>query len=222
MPEERRPRHRRGTWRGYASSDRGAADRACAPARPLALGVALAGCGWALNRGQGVAGPSGQQAAVLPQVTRAPAAPAVAPPTARPPPPPCRRPTARPHGDAAPLSIATLRGGDYPGSEIIVDQVLPAGSNYSRQMVSYRSEGLKIQALMTVPRGQRPRPAGRWSSSITASSRPSSTRRRATTSPTSTPSPATATSCSCRTTGGTAARRAAPAGRTARRITWWT
>jgi dipeptidyl aminopeptidase/acylaminoacyl peptidase len=114
---------------------------------------------------QGVAGPSGQQQAVLPQVTQAPA-PAVAQatavpaatvvPTAVPTAAPTAAPTATPH----PLSIATLRQGDYPGSEIVVDQVLPAGSTYSRQMVSYRSEGLKIQALMTVPRG--PRPPSGW------------------------------------------------------------
>lgn len=137
-----------------------------APLALLALGVALAGCELGAQppaQRQGVAGPSGQQQAVLPQVTQvtqaqAPA-PAVAPPTAAPTatavPAHTAAPTATPH----PLSIATLRGGDYPGSEITVDQVLPAGSNYSRQMVSYRSEGLKIQALMTVPRGQRP-PSG--------------------------------------------------------------
>jgi uncharacterized protein len=50
-----------------------------------------------------------------------------------------------------PLSIESLRVGSYPGSELTVEQELPNGSNYSRRIVSYRSEGLKIYALLTVP-----------------------------------------------------------------------
>jgi dipeptidyl aminopeptidase/acylaminoacyl peptidase len=47
----------------------------------------------------------------------------------------------------------------YPGSDLVVEQELESGSNYSRRIVSYRSEGLKIYALLTVPFGQSP-PAG--------------------------------------------------------------
>lgn len=50
-----------------------------------------------------------------------------------------------------PLSIESLRNGEYPGSDFVVEQELPNGSNYSRKIVSYRSEGLKIYALLTVP-----------------------------------------------------------------------
>lgn len=50
-----------------------------------------------------------------------------------------------------PLSIEALRIGEYPGSDLVVEEELPNGSNYKRQIVSYQSEGLKIYALLTVP-----------------------------------------------------------------------
>jgi dipeptidyl aminopeptidase/acylaminoacyl peptidase len=59
-----------------------------------------------------------------------------------------------------PLSIAALRAGDYPGSDLMVEQTLSPGSNYSRQIVSYKSEGLKIYALLTIPNGTPPE--GGW------------------------------------------------------------
>lgn len=59
-----------------------------------------------------------------------------------------------------PLSIEVLRNGDYPGSDIIIEQTLSPGSNYERYIGSYKSEGLKIYALLTVPNGDPP--AGGW------------------------------------------------------------
>lgn len=50
-----------------------------------------------------------------------------------------------------PLSIESLRRGEYPGSDLTLEQELPNGSNYKRSIVSYKSEGLKIYALLTVP-----------------------------------------------------------------------
>jgi dipeptidyl aminopeptidase/acylaminoacyl peptidase len=73
-----------------------------------------------------------------------------------PPPEPTPVPTPTP---PHPLSIAALRARDYSGSELAVEQTLAPGPNYSRQIVSYRSEGLKIYALLTSPRGARP-PSG--------------------------------------------------------------
>lgn len=58
------------------------------------------------------------------------------------------------------LSIAALRKGDYAGTDLVVEQVLAPGSNYSRRIVSYRSEGFKNYALLTVPNG--PKPATGW------------------------------------------------------------
>jgi dipeptidyl aminopeptidase/acylaminoacyl peptidase len=55
-----------------------------------------------------------------------------------------------------PLSIEAMRQRQYPGSDIVIEQTLAPGSNYNRYYVSYLSEGLKIYALLTVPRGKKP------------------------------------------------------------------
>lgn len=49
-----------------------------------------------------------------------------------------------------------MRERAYPGSEIAIEQTLQPGSNYSRYIASYRSEGLKINALLTIPNGEKP------------------------------------------------------------------
>jgi dienelactone hydrolase len=56
-----------------------------------------------------------------------------------------------------PLSIEFMRKQDYPGSDITIEQTLAPGANYNQYIVSYKSEGLKIYALMTVPMGQKPK-----------------------------------------------------------------
>jgi dipeptidyl aminopeptidase/acylaminoacyl peptidase len=53
-----------------------------------------------------------------------------------------------------------MRARSYPGSAFTVRQTLRAGGNYSRQVVSYQSDGLRINALLTVPRGTPPK--GGW------------------------------------------------------------
>ena len=58
------------------------------------------------------------------------------------------------------LTIESLRRGTYPGSDFVVEETLSPGSNYDRYIVSYQSEGNKIFALLTVPRGTKP--AGGW------------------------------------------------------------
>lgn len=55
-----------------------------------------------------------------------------------------------------PLSIEALRNGEYPGSDLIIEQELAPGSNYQRYIVSYKSEGLKQFALLTVPNADPP------------------------------------------------------------------
>lgn len=55
-----------------------------------------------------------------------------------------------------PLTIDYLRRRDYPGSQITIESTLPRGANYDRYLASYLSDGLKIYALLTVPRGERP------------------------------------------------------------------
>src|SRR5215216_44071 len=55
-----------------------------------------------------------------------------------------------------PLQIDAMRARQYPGSDIVIEQTLDPGGNYSRYYVSYLSDGLKIYALMTIPNGQKP------------------------------------------------------------------
>jgi len=59
-----------------------------------------------------------------------------------------------------PLSIESLKKGEYPGSDIAIEQTLEPGSNYQRYIASYKSDGLKIYAFLTVPNGDPP--AGGW------------------------------------------------------------
>lgn len=55
-----------------------------------------------------------------------------------------------------PLMIEALKSGEYPGSDIVIEQELGAKPNYSQYIVSYRSDGLKIYALLTIPKGDVP------------------------------------------------------------------
>jgi len=53
----------------------------------------------------------------------------------------------------SPLSIEYMRQQKYPGSDIVIEETLSPGSNYDRYIASYKSDGLKIYALLTVPQG---------------------------------------------------------------------
>lgn len=55
-----------------------------------------------------------------------------------------------------PLQIEIERQKQYPGSDLKIEQTLDPGSNYSRYIASYRSEGLKIYGLLTVPNREKP------------------------------------------------------------------
>ena len=55
-----------------------------------------------------------------------------------------------------PLSVAYMREAEHPGSDIVIEQQLEPGVNYSRYLASYLSEGNKIYALLTVPMGEKP------------------------------------------------------------------
>ncbi len=56
-----------------------------------------------------------------------------------------------------PLTIESMRQRTYPGSAITFEQTLAPGANYKKYIVSYRSDGLKIYALMTIPTGAKPK-----------------------------------------------------------------
>jgi dipeptidyl aminopeptidase/acylaminoacyl peptidase len=55
-----------------------------------------------------------------------------------------------------PLAIEYMRQQTYPGSEVTIEGSLQPGANYDRYIASYLSEGFRIDALLTVPRGQMP------------------------------------------------------------------
>ena len=94
-----------------------------------------------------------------PPGTQTPTASATATATATATPTQTPSPTALPTLTATPmhpLSIDYMRDQAYPGSEIIIEQTLEPGVNYNRYIASYRSEDLKIFALLTVPFGEKP------------------------------------------------------------------
>jgi dipeptidyl aminopeptidase/acylaminoacyl peptidase len=89
------------------------------------------------------------------------------PPTTPPPvstatPGPTSTPTVTPSATATPtptlhpLAIDSMRQRIYPGSDITIVESLPPGANYSRAIASYESEGLRINALLTIPFGEPP------------------------------------------------------------------
>ena len=137
--------------------------------------------------------------------------PTPAPPTATP------EPTATfPSQDPYPLQIEVMRQQSYPGSEIVIEQTLAPGSNYSRYVVSYLSDGYKIYALMTVPNG--PKPATGWPAIIFNHGYIPPAQYRTTERYVAyvwMRSPAAATSSSSPTTAATAVRRGRPRAPTA-------
>jgi len=65
-----------------------------------------------------------------------------------------------PNQELHPLAIEAMREREYPGSNIVIEQELADGSNYKRYIASYKSDGLKIFGLLTVPDGSPP--TGGW------------------------------------------------------------
>ncbi len=125
----------------------------------LLLALMLAACG-----GETFVEDGGDAPPVEPTSAVIAAAPTLAPtattaPTATPLPTATATATAVPTATATPLnplSIEAMRQGSYPGSEIQIVQKLAPGSNYQRYIASYESEGNTINALLTVPNGEKP------------------------------------------------------------------
>jgi dienelactone hydrolase len=55
-----------------------------------------------------------------------------------------------------PLMVEYMRQQEYPGSDIVIEETLAPGANYNRYIASYRSDGYKIYALLTIPFGVKP------------------------------------------------------------------
>lgn len=56
-----------------------------------------------------------------------------------------------------PMAIDYMKSQTYPGSEIQIEQNLPDRANYKQYIASYKSQHLKIYALLTVPIGDKPK-----------------------------------------------------------------
>jgi dipeptidyl aminopeptidase/acylaminoacyl peptidase len=102
--------------------------------------------------------------AALPSTTWTPAPSATATPTLTATPSATLTVTPTPTPTLHPLMIDTLRSREYPGSDIVIEETLEPGVNYSRYLTSYQSDGLKIYALLTVPNDERP--ASGWPSIV--------------------------------------------------------
>lgn len=62
-----------------------------------------------------------------------------------------------PTAETFPLQIEEMRKKNYSGSDIQIEEQLGNGSNYKQYVVSYKSDGLKIYALLTVPLTEMPK-----------------------------------------------------------------
>ncbi len=59
-------------------------------------------------------------------------------------------------GSANPMEIKAMRQREYPGSDVVIEKTLTPASKYDQYISSYMSDGLKIYALLTVPKGRKP------------------------------------------------------------------
>lgn len=59
-----------------------------------------------------------------------------------------------------PMEIEEMRRREYPGSTLVIEQTLSEKTNYKQFIASYKSEGLKIFGLLTIPKGETPK--GGW------------------------------------------------------------
>jgi fermentation-respiration switch protein FrsA (DUF1100 family) len=99
-------------------------------------------------------------AAPLPSSTAPPSAPPTAEPSATASRTPTLTITQTPTPTLHPMDIRALRQQEYPGSEIVIEEELERGVNYSRYYAHYLSDGLKIYGLLTIPDGEMP--PGGW------------------------------------------------------------
>lgn len=55
-----------------------------------------------------------------------------------------------------PLMISEMRQRQYSGSDMTIEETLSPAGSFNQYIASYRSDGLKIYGLLTVPRGNKP------------------------------------------------------------------
>lgn len=59
--------------------------------------------------------------------------------------------------DLNPLTIEAMRKKDYPGSELVIEEIFSDGFDYYQYVASYKSDGFKIYGLLTVPAAEKPK-----------------------------------------------------------------
>ncbi len=98
-----------------------------------------------------------QPPSATPTTTPTPSTTPTPPPTATATqtPTPTETPTITPTPEH-PLMIEVMRRESYPGSQMVVEQVLEQGDNYERYIASYESDGNTIYGLLTKPLEPKP------------------------------------------------------------------
>lgn len=115
----------------------------------LAGCLVLAACGQATPPAGALPTPLIEQVTLTPEPSNTPTLAFTATPSA-----PVETPTPSP--TLHPLTIASMRAGDYPGSTLVIEKELTETYAYRRYIASYYSEGLKQYGLLTVPKGEKP------------------------------------------------------------------
>ena len=64
--------------------------------------------------------------------------------------------TVTPKEELHPMSIRYLRSQEFSGGDFVIERQLANGTNYKQYIASYRSEGLKVFGLLTVPLADKP------------------------------------------------------------------
>ncbi len=64
--------------------------------------------------------------------------------------------TVTPKKEPHPMSIKYLRSQEFSGGDFVIEKQLGNGTNYKQYIASYRSEGLRIFGLLTVPLADKP------------------------------------------------------------------
>ncbi len=95
------------------------------------------------------------QVVVAPRATHAPSSPTPLPPSPTPLPP---SPTPDPYAVFAPLTIEGLRSRTYGGGVIIFVRVLEETPSFTRYLIAYPSDGLRITGMLNRPHGDGPFP----------------------------------------------------------------
>jgi uncharacterized protein len=97
-------------------------------------------------------------APAIPTITTAPTSIPTAAPTSIPAPTAPPSPTPDPWAEYAPLTIEGLRARSYGEGEIEIVDVMEETSNFTRYLIAYHSDGLRLTGMLNRPKGDGPFP----------------------------------------------------------------